>query len=190
MKNNTGKFGLPQSVIALAVAAAISPLLFAQPAHAGYWKLTGTPTGGYAPGGYRTGLMIRIRHQLNVIYRLRHIKLQAITGSFTYTGTIQWVPKNGNLKTDPAPPTVTVTETSDVHGEGSYTLRPAQTSASDGLGDPAITTHTRLSGNLSNHREPKAPIPRSSQSRPAVASSSPATFRIPPAAPLTRPCFL
>ena len=57
MKNNTGKLSLPRLFVALAVAVAISPLLFAQPAHAGYWKLTGTPTGGYAPGENLTGLM-------------------------------------------------------------------------------------------------------------------------------------
>jgi hypothetical protein len=141
MKNNTGKFRLPQSVIALAVAVTISPLLFAQPAHAGYWKLTGTPTGGYTPGSSGSGLMTQFGTNSMSFTDYGILNYQPIAGSFTYTGTVQWVPKNGNLKTDPAPATVTISETSDVYGEAAYIPGPATTSASDGLGDPPITTH-------------------------------------------------
>jgi len=142
MKNNTGKFRLPQSVIALAVAAAISPLLFAQPAQAGYWKLTGTPTGGYTPGSSGSGLMTQFGTNSMSFTDYGIYSYVAIAGSFTYTGTIQWVPNNGNLKTDPAPATVTVTETSDSYGTVLYSNPSAKTSALDGLGDPPVTTYT------------------------------------------------
>jgi beta-galactosidase len=145
MMNSTKKHGLQPFVTAVCLAAVASPFLFAQPAYAGYWSLTGIPTGG------ATAQAGNSFSPLSVTYTTSSMSLNnaavvsnssPVTGTYSYTGTITWVPNNGDLQTDPAPPTVTISETGDVAGNALYTgNNTPSTSANDGLGDAPVTTN-------------------------------------------------
>jgi len=135
---NTSKNLCFRSFVAGAVlAAAAAPFLFAQPAYAGSWSLTGTPTGGYSAGSWGSGLS-----EQSTATSMSFSDFGGLsgalpeTGSFSYTGTITWV--GGGTQ----PSTVTISETGDVYGECLYATLPANTSASDGLGDSGVTTTT------------------------------------------------
>ena len=129
------RYSLAAGVAAVAAAA---PLVFATPAFAGYWSLTGTPTGGYTFNPANSG-----SGNAGPTFGQSSMTLsggaggggvnQSITGSFAYTGTIKWVP-NGTLQQDPAPSSVTITESSTVQVTSQYTT-PSAFSVNDGLGN-------------------------------------------------------
>lgn len=126
----------------MVAVAAVAPFLLTQPALAGSWTLTGTASGGYTAGSSGTGLEVQsTSDSVNVTdYAILSYSSEALIGNIKYTGTIKWVP-NGTLASDPAPATVTLTETGDVYGELAYHSGPGVTLANDGLGDPPVTTY-------------------------------------------------
>jgi len=136
-------FGGRISTHTLAITGVSLATIDIQPAFAGHWALTGTPTGGYTfTNGGGGGSTLTPSYTVNSVL----VDIGAggggsnasINGNIYYTGTITWVP-TGSLTQDPAPATATLTE----YGYATvYTGLggPMQTAADDGLGDTPITT--------------------------------------------------
>jgi beta-galactosidase len=145
MKNSTRTNPLPSVIAGVAAAAAASAFLVAQPAYAGYWSLTGIPTGGAtaeAGNSYSPLSVTYTTSSMSVSNTSVVSNAAPVTGQYSYTGTITWVPNNGDLQTDPAPATVTISESADVAGNALYTgNNTPSTSANDGLGDASVTTN-------------------------------------------------
>jgi hypothetical protein len=140
MKINTKMFGIKPFLVGACAAASVSALLCAQPAFAGYWKLTGTPTGGYTAGAWGSGLQITSgQSSLSFSDTGGLSNSPSIAGNFSYNGTATWVPSGGS---DPAPTHITLAETGDTYGRVLYASLASTASASDGLGDAAVTTYT------------------------------------------------
>ncbi|MEO7717336.1 MAG: hypothetical protein ABIY70_14135 [Capsulimonas sp.] len=141
---NVGKMLGGRSFVLGAVIFAAAPLLISQPAYAGHWGLTGAPTGGftYNPVGSGGG------GPLSPAYTASSMSFDigagggggSLTGSVNYTGTIAWVPNNGDLAHDPAPVTVTITEYSYAASGAQYGVTRT-TNADNGLGDAPVTTY-------------------------------------------------
>lgn len=124
MKVSNPKNGFKFALGAVAFVSTAA-LFSAAPAYAGYWSLTGTPTGGYNNGGSISasyGESSVSWYDLGVF---------ASSGSFTYTGTVQWV--GGGTQ----PTSFTLTETAGVGDTTEYSYGTG--TANDGLGDPAVT---------------------------------------------------
>jgi hypothetical protein len=120
----------------LTIAAAATPLLFAQPAFAGSWTLTSSMSGGYTAGASGSPSVSSTSNSFNYnYYGILSYTSTPLSGNFTYTGTIKW------SGTDAAPATVTLSESGDVYGECAYTYGTDVTKANDGLGDAASTSY-------------------------------------------------
>src|SRR6266700_3736825 len=105
MKINTKMFGSKPFL----VAACASALLIAQPAFAGHWKLTGTPTGGYTAGAWGSGMQITSGESSLSFSDFGGLSNSpSIAGNFSYSGTATWVSTG-----DPAPTSITLAETGD-----------------------------------------------------------------------------
>ena len=140
MKSDIKKISTGKFFATLAVAAAGSTLLFAQPAFAGYWSLTGTPTGGFTAGAWGSGMQITSGQSSLSFSDFGGLSgAPSITGNFSYNGTATWVPASGS---DPAPTHITLAETGDTYGQVLYASPASTASANDGLGDSPVTTYT------------------------------------------------
>ncbi|MGO8674162.1 MAG: hypothetical protein ACLQVD_22715 [Capsulimonadaceae bacterium] len=126
MKNNCG--------LTFVVATALAAFVCAAPAHAGSWQLTSSAGGSDLSGSWGTGLLVNTN--TSTAYDFEDVFDNGSTGesgSFTYTGSIQWV--GGGTQ----PSSVTLTETSEATACGLYSSTAVQT-AVDGLGDASSTS--------------------------------------------------
>jgi len=134
MKINTKMFGVKPFLIGACAFA----LLAAQPAFAGHWKLTGTPTGGYTAGAWGSGMQITSGESSISFSDFGGLSNSpSITGNFSYNGTATWVSTG-----DSAPTSITLSETGDTYGTVLYASPASTAAANDGLGDAPVTTYT------------------------------------------------
>jgi hypothetical protein len=113
------------SVAAVVVACAI-------PAHAGSWQLTSSYSGSGNSGSWGSNW---VNSSSSTSYSFGAVfdnGSSGETGSYTYTGSIQWV--GGGTQ----PAYVTLTETASANADALYTSTATQT-ANDGFGDASTT---------------------------------------------------
>ena len=140
MTSQIKKLGCRKLIAGLAFSATASTLILAQPAFAGHWKLTGTPTGGYTAGAWGSGMQITSGESSISFSDFGGLSNSpSITGNFAYAGTATWVPSSGS---DPAPTHLTLTESGDTYGTVLYASPASTAAANDGLGDAPVTTYT------------------------------------------------
>lgn len=112
-----------------AIAAAALAFACAQPAHAGSWVLTSSYTGSETPGSWGANW---VNTDTSTAYSFQVVFDNGSggeSGSYTYTGSIQWVGSG------PQPSTVTLDETGGANADALYSNTANQTT-NDGLGDP------------------------------------------------------
>jgi len=113
-------------------AASVAAIACAQPAHAA-WVLTSAYTGGGNAGSWGSNW---VNYNTSTTYSFGAVFDNGTggeNGSFTYTGSIQWV--GGGTQ----PSSVTLTESATADADALYTTTATET-ANDGFGDPAVTT--------------------------------------------------
>jgi len=110
-------------------------LVCAQPAQAS-WQLTSSVSSSVLPGSWGSGFVVL--SQTANSYSFEDVFDNGYggeSGTFTYTGTVQWV--GGGTQ----PSTFSLSETGLAQAQALYTTTATQT-AKDGLGDAATTTYT------------------------------------------------
>jgi hypothetical protein len=119
--------------ISALIATSAVALACAMPAHAGNWVLTSSYTGSSLPGSWGSQW---VNTNTSSAYSFQVVFDNGSggeSGSYTYTGSIQWVGSG------PQPAYVTLSETGGANADALYTATATQ-SANDGLGDASTTS--------------------------------------------------